>query len=787
MGIIIFTNIVYAQQYIVKGKLVNQDKESVEPVLANLFSNKLLIQTLSTDSTGLFSFTAANGTYEVVLEQSGKKYYHKTIQLNGNLDLGDIQINESSVIEGINLTGRKKLIERKVDRIVFNVENATSIAGGNALDALKITPRVKVQNDQISMIGKGGMKLMVNDKLVQLSDEDLANYLKTLNAEDLKKIEVITTPPSKYVAEGNSGIINIVTKTSKNQAWNSSIRSAYQQATYSTGSVGGSFNLQKGKLDLSSAINYINGSNAPTETSTIYYPANTWDIYNNRRDYTDNFSVRFGASYKITEKLKTGFSINHVYSTPLIKDNESTKIYSLNNQLDSLIATNGRNNYEKKLTSFNYHVIYEMDSIGRKLSLDVDFFKYKNSTDRLFQTQSFLANAPSVPHSFDEARNNGVQDIENYSVNVDMEHPLKWIDLNYGGRLSQIKTDNSFNYFQIENNEEILDVSQSNIFTYKENIYAAYISGHKNFNDKWEAKLGLRYERTNTEGFSATVNQINKNHYQKFFPTLYVSYTLNDKNKFNINYSKRIKRPSYNFLNPFRFVSNPYSYSEGNPYLQPAFTDNFEFEYTFKDNLITNIYFSRTDDNFEQVTILNKETSVQQVIPKNFIINKMFGINQTAIYKLMKWWDVNISADIYYSDTNSKIPETLQFLSGWNGEFNISNDFVLNRSKTLMASVNYNYTTTGVSNLDHNSSSNQLDASIKWMLLNKKMVVSFYCNDIFSSNRTRYTSYSNNIKNSFRNYYDERFFRLGIVYNFGKKINNSGRELKNKEDQDRTN
>ena len=128
------------------------------------------------------------------------------------------------------------------------MENSTSITGGNALDALRITPRLKVQNDQISMIGKNGMMVMVNDRLLSLSGEDLANFLKTLNAEDLKRIEVITNPPAKYVAAGNSGIINIVTKVQK-EAWNASLRSTYQQASYATGNIGGSFNLQKNKFD----------------------------------------------------------------------------------------------------------------------------------------------------------------------------------------------------------------------------------------------------------------------------------------------------------------------------------------------------------------------------------------------------------------------------------------------------------------------------------------------------------------------------------------------------------
>ncbi|NJK84026.1 MAG: outer membrane beta-barrel protein [Saprospiraceae bacterium] len=212
-----------------------------------------------------------------------------------------------------------------------------------------------------------------------------------------------------------------------------------------------------------------------------------------------------------------------------------------------------------------------------------------------------------------------------------------------------------------------------------------------------------------------------------------------------------------------------------------------EFEYALGDNLITNIYFSYTDDDFEQVTLLDAETTIQQIIPKNFIINRTIGLNQTVIVSPTDWWDINASADVYYSNTTAKIPQTLQFLSGWSAEFDVSCDLILNKRKTVFATLNYLYITRGVDNLDVNSSAGQLNSSIKWLSLNKKMIVSLYFNDILRSNLITYTTFSNNIKNSFRNYYDERFFRIGLVYNFGKKLNTENRDGKNQEDQDRVN
>lgn len=769
-------------------------KDSSNSVIA--FANVVLtnqkneiVKGTITDEKGEFILSAKKGKYEISISFLGYKDWVKEISVDNSYDFGIIILEESkNSLDEVVVTARKPLIERKVDRLIFNVDNSIAVVGGNGLDALKLTPRVKVQNDEISVIGKNNLAVMINGRIVQMSGEDLANYLKSLNSEDIKSIEVITNPPAKYSAEGNSGLVNIILKKPKNEAWNVSLRTIYQQATYAKGNIGGSFNMQKEKFQLSAAISYTNGSNAPQETNKVYYPNLTWDEVNNRRDFTDALSIRLGLEYKINDKFSTGLSYNFVSSQPLIKEIDQTNLTSLSNNIaDSTITTLGRNQYDKKLQSLNYHFIYNIDTIGRKLSLDFDYFNFKNETNRIFSTQSFLPNNQPISNSLEEARNFGNQDIQNYSLNIDVECSLDWFTINYGGRISFTETDNLFNYFDILNGEEILNSNFSNQFNYKEDTQALYFSAQKSFSEKWEAKIGLRHEFTQTEGFSKTLNQTNTNNYSKLFPTVYVAYTSNDNHSFSVNYGRRISRPSFGLLNPFRFVNNPFSFSEGNPFLQPAFTDNFEFGYSYKDKLITNIYHSQTDDDFEQVTIIEEDTKIQRVIPLNFIVNKMFGITQTFIFKPIKWLNVNASADVYYSDTNSKIPETLQQLSGWSGVFQISNDFNINPNKTILFNISYAYITKGVSNLDTNSNANQLDTSFKWLLLDKKLVISMYANDLLSSNRFTYTSFSNDIKNSFRNYYDERYFRIGLIYNFGKSFRVDKRENKNQEEKDRTN
>jgi outer membrane receptor for monomeric catechols len=252
------------------------------------------------------------------------------------------------------------------------------------------------------------------------------------------------------------------------------------------------------------------------------------------------------------------------------------------------------------------------------MNINLDYFKFKNDDNRIFNTINLLS-----------ANNTSLQDIQNYSAKIDFEHPLKWINLSYGGKLSFIKTQNNVNYFDTTLGNPIFDPTQSNEFNYDENTQAIYLNGTKKLNEKWETQLGFRLENTQTEGVSKTLNQKNTNSYAKLFPTFYLTYTPNEKNAFSINYNKRINRPSYNRLNPFRWYSNPFSYTEGNPFLQPSFSNNLELNYTFNDNWSNSIYYSHTDNGFEQITIVDNTDNIQKTIAQNFFKTTIIGISES--------------------------------------------------------------------------------------------------------------------------------------------------------------
>ena len=779
----------YSQHSII-GKIVNEQNLPLEysEILLQTLDSTLVKAEISNEKGDFVLDDIQEGNYILQIKHFSQIVYSTDLKLEADLNLRTIVSTKSISLDEIVIQNTKPLIERKIDRIVFNVSNSTSATAGNAFDALRLTPRIKIQNDEISMIGKGSLLVMIDDRLVKFSGEDLAIYLKSLSSDDLKSIEVIANPPAKYSAEGNSGLINIVTKQGRKDAWNASAKTTFQQATYDKEYFSGTFNLQKGKFQVNSALNYSNGSTAAQEITRIDFPNLLWREESNRRDFSDGYSGRVGLEYKINKKLSTGATYSFGKRDLTLKEIDKTDLYSTSTSvLDSLIFTNARDMRNTKMNSLNYHLVYEIDTIGRKLTLDFDSFNFNNNSAREFDSQSYFPSFQAISGDNETGRSSGFQDIQNYSVNLDMEHPTKWVNLNYGGKVYFTETNNNSEYYTVENNTEILDNTVSNEFYYKENTQAAYISGTKKLSEKWESKVGLRYEFTQTTGFSKSQNQTNKKEYAKLFPTFYLSYTPSEDHAFTLEYSKRIGRPNYHNLNPFRIVSNQYSYTEGNPFLQPSFSQNLEFGYSYKDKLVSSLSFYKQSDGFMKVTLLNTETNIQQIIPLNILETNSVTFSSTYTFKSSTWWNLSSTLNVYYTDSQSSIPGTLDNINGIDGNITFLNDLTLNKSKTLSAGIFYSYQTKGISELDRNSDASLVNLSMKYLLLDKKLALSVSGSDIFRSERYTFTSYSHGIKNTYSYYYDQRYLLVSVLYNFGKSFKLNQRGNKNQEELNRAN
>lgn len=757
----------FAQQFQLTGKIVSGNGSPLEfAEILILKKDSTAVNSELSDNAGLFSIKAYTGRYIFQIKRFKNILYSRSIDLNSNLNLGEIKVDNIKSIKEVVLNGKKKLIERKVDRLIFNAENSISSTGGDALDVLKVTPGIRVQNDQLYMVGKNNLSLLVNDKLIQFSGTDLTNYLKTIRSDEVASIEVITNPPAKYEAEGNSGLVNIKLKKAKKDSWSASVRSIYEQNTYATGTFGGNFNYQKKNLTIQSNLSYTDGSLKPKETEQIGYPLKNWYSNTITRNYSNLISGKFGIDYKINKKFTVGAQYLGGKSSPDIKQTANSSLLGLDQNLINDLHTDLSNKRKNENHLLNFHSSYLMDSLGKKMTLNADYFNFKKENNQLFST--FINDYENGKQEFLSSNNLGEQKIENYSVKLDMEHPLTFVNLSYGGKLSYTKTANNLTFFNLNTGTPIYDSNQSNIFNYTDNIQSIYFMGNKKFGkDKWEAQAGLRLESTQTDGISLTTGQQTTLSYTKLFPSFYISYTPNDNNTFSLDYGRRISRPRYNLLNPFKTYSSSYSYSVGNPLLKPSYSDNITFNHTFKGVLNSSLYYSLENSGYSMITFIDNNSINQITTPVNYYTSHQFGLNESYTFNKFSFLESYISANVSYSRTISDNPYTERNTEGFGGDISLSNSFIFNKSKTFLGGVDLSYSFPTTFLNTRNKSIFNMDIGLRYLLMQKNLQIGFNVSDIFKTNKQKWTTVNNNINIYRTNYEDVRGFRLSMLYKFG--------------------
>lgn len=756
----LFSLFIYAQS--IEGSIIDKEnKPAVETEV--VITNDIEKFSAITDQNGIFKIVLnKNGTYLLEIIHDGIKVESEKITITGNLTK-NIHLKEitpfEQKIEGVAVTIKKKLFERKVDRLVFNVENSIASQGIDVIEALAKTPMVHATDDAISIAGKSNVAIMVNDRLLNLSGQELINYLKTIRSDDVAKIEVITTPPAKYEAEGKSGLINIILKKKSNLGWNGSLQTSgsyfYGRPTVSARS-GASFNYQGNKLSLtanlsvgdnyweSSSYNYLTGTN-----NSNYWNTDSKELYNNKYK-----GANLKGEYKIDDKNLVGFNYNYSFSNPFEKAENYTSIFNETGKLN--VFSDSKNKNHRNLHNTNVFYDLKLDTIGSKLSISGNVLINNANADNFYNTITD-ATVSTFTHPISKYRI--------YSGQADLEKTFAKIKTESGLKYTKIKNASDFNFFNIEDGQYILNRARTNTFIYDEENFAAYISTGFKINDKWDAKAGLRYEYTTLEGASLNDNSSANINYGKFFPTAYLSYKLNENNTFSLNYSRRISRSYFGNLNPFRYYTSEYEYSTGNPYLLPSFSDNFEFGYVLKNNLNITLYYNYNKDNWDRIQVV--EENLKYSIVKNFYNENQAGINISYNYNKLTWLESNAFLNGFYAKSKSYLPEAVAAPAGYGANINLDNNFFLNKEKTLtlMLGIRANIPNrTGNTYFNGNSS---VYTGIKLNLMEKKLMINLYLNDTLNTDRNKGTEYYPNYNVEYYSKGTSRNMLFSVTYKFG--------------------
>ncbi|WP_343705828.1 TonB-dependent receptor [Flavobacterium sp.] len=774
-------------QSTLKGKVASETKSLEWAEISILNEEGKIIDGTTTKEDGSFEINLKNGFYKIEINLLGFTNYEKEISLEKNADLGTIILkeNETKLVEVV-VQSKKKTIEQKTDRLVYNLENNVTTIGGDALAAINTAPGVVVKNDAITILGKGTSRVMIDGRLIELTGEELNNFLKSISAADIKNIEIISNPPAKYEADGIGGLINIIMKKGVRDSWKNSTTVSYDQNKYGIYTLRDNFFYSKNKFRVSASVNGKTGYKNSTENLDMYFPDGLSTMRADTKIKNENFSGKLALDYDFSPRTSVGFQFMNDRNNPDFGSDIRIEKYNTQNELQHVTLNKSFTDKGSKNQTYNAHLITKLDSLNRKLSFDADYFNYNSKFDRGFIANDYTPDMEFIDLN-QAGRNISNQDIDNWSFKADMEHPLPSFNLSYGAKMSFTNSISDVVFYNTATGTPELDPSQSNRFKYTENNQAVYINGDKKINEKWNLQMGLRLENTQTNGFSETLNQENTNNYLKLFPTFYASYKKNENNSFSLNYGKRINRPRFDLLNPFRVYINSNSYSEGNPFLKPSFSDNFELSHSYKEVLRTSVFVNAITNGYGIVFTSNPETNTQIVTRENYYNGLNYGVGETYSATFADWWQSENT--LYFLGSETK------FINGINAtpsnslqiDFTTNNTFVLGKNTKLQ--IDFNYSSPFKSGLYEVGYVSSFDIGFKQDLLNKTLQIAFLANDIFNTSYLKdFTSVVNGVKQVYSQNESNRFVRLSVIYNFGnKKINVKERAFGNQDEKKRAN
>jgi iron complex outermembrane recepter protein len=713
------------------------------------------------DEKGAFYLEVSEGNF--VLEVSFLGYENWEMPINIKEDLLGIEVSlslSSELLEEVVIKERKRLIELKSDRMYYNVENSIASKGGDALDAISSAPGVVFSDDVIEIIGRGSPGIMVQGRIVKLSGPDLVSYLNSIPSDDIKRIEIITNPPAKYAAEGSGGLINIVYKPGVRDKWKNSIRTGYEKRdNFGLFSFGNSLMYNKGKVRLNLGLNGVLGTVELDDYKSISYPSNTvtaTEKFNQRRD---NLSGRISLDYVLSKKTTIGFQYERGHRNQGGDTNNSTTIQQIANPLDCMFVSSGNFDWKNRYNSYNFHVITSPSDQGFNISFDLDYFNFDGDIERVLETDVIKGNS-SIGEN--QGRNISEQLTDNYSAKLDFTHPTENIKFNYGIHFNRSGSNNRTQYIDAIGSEPVPFTD----YEYMENVNALYLSGSKKIGSKADLQLGLRLEDTNADGTELNSQEDFDISYLRLFPTLNFSYRHNDDNSYSVNIGRRVQRPSFWTLNPFRFYRDQFSFIQGNPFLQPAFSYSYDFFYNHKGILSTNIFYSKTAAGFNQFASPESESLLYRVTWDNYFTGNTIGLSQNYTFNKISWWQSqnNILMIKYNYKFNNLIDAGPN--NGFRFGIRSNNSFSLKGSTRVQFTAYYNFPYED--NLRDINATYSAGAGISHSFSNNRFQVSLYLNDIFDTIKNREVETAvNNVGVLHTQDYSNRFIRLNISYSFG--------------------
>ncbi|ALW86244.1 hypothetical protein AUC43_14805 [Hymenobacter sedentarius] len=736
-------------------------------------ADSTVVKTEFSNGQGAFRLEAAGGSYLVSAVQVGYgRYWSPAFELTAEgLTLPGIKLTASRVtaLKEVKVTARKPLFEHLADRTVVNVADSPLSAGSTTLDVLSRAPGVTVSTgDVLGLRGRTGLLVVIDGKRTPLTGTELADYLRSLPAEQLQSIELITNPPAQYDAQGGAGVIAINLKKDQRLGTNGSVNAGYGRGEYGKFTTGLALNHRRKNLNVYGNYAYAdrrgffrhNFNRQYAESALL--PAASSVLANEQLTHLRSHTGKVGLDVNLSKRTTLGISASGLASETNSRTANNTQLFGAQGETTSRFTSLADQDLNRPSVAANLYFRHAFadSATARTLSADADIAQYR--TTRLLALNTYYEQPAYSPRllSGDQGTTLTIK-----SVKTDFSAPLPYrARLEAGAKVTRIISDNNVAFVRTANGMSALDPAISNQFRYEENVNAAYVSVRR-ATSKSTLQAGLRAEQTNT--LAATVGSTSRErHYFQLFPSALLQRTLNERHGLALSVARRIDRPSYGQLNPLRAYSDASSYRAGNPDLQLQTSYNIELTHMYRQKFSTTLTYAQTDQPIVSAVQLSEDGG-RLVVNRdaNLKTQHTYSLALDAPFELAKWWTLNANGVVYYSRFQGTLAGTPldrgqpAFTLAANNSFGLSNGWT--------AELNGNFQSGEIWGFEVSRARGQVAAGVQKSLWEKQGTLRLNMADIFYTMPGRATSTYYNFSESFRVAQDTRVVTASLTYRFG--------------------
>ena len=695
----------FAQSGNITGRVL--DSTTRQPIeyatisLVDISSHQTLTGAVS-DKKGFFSVEIPkNGLYSLTAEAIGfqvKTLSGRPFDKNKTQDLGTILMSQKvSGLQAVTITGGQKLIENKIDKMVFNAEKDLTSQGGVVTDILKKIPQISVDVDgNIELAGSSSIKFLIDGKPSTAFGSNIADVLQSIPASQIKSIEVITNPGAKYDAEGLGGIINIILKHNVARGINGSV-----SLTAASRNENGSLNVSIRNSDFGVNV-FVNGNARIPATTPMTSTRISQDTATNTqisleqngssRFYRYGVESGFSLDYSFRKKNNLTFSLNYNLfgTTNDGSQNQNQTTFDSHGLPVSQILSSSITQSNTSIATINGSLDYKRTF--SKEDRELDFGIHISNNQNHFNSVNTQFNQPANTAFYGTNNDNPGKETETEIV-LDYTEPVsEKVSLGVGGKMvfTDIHSVSNVLNLQPASGLYTYDSTLSNFLRYQQQVYALYTELNFPVSGWFNAKLGLRYERTELNPFFSDIShQVAEPGYNTFVPSIFLSRKLNDKQTLKLSYSKRIERPDYRELNPFINTTDPYNITTGNPYLQPEIGHRFELGWNYDldagGSFMVSAFYRLNQNDIQPYVVYYASLPVGDTVYKNVAVStrqnigteKNLGMNLFADLHFTSKFSLRTNLFLFYRqginalDSNLKV-ESFNYRVNMNLNYNFS-------------------------------------------------------------------------------------------------------------------